>query len=350
MQKNDVRIDAKGKRMYIKATNIRFRQNDKETELNCLSISAAAYRLWINKAKKNKNKGAVQCFAASMADIEKALAPKKKVDLKKTLPEQYQEFVRLFEPKEADKLPPLRGRDIDHCIELEKVNGETPEAPYGPLYNMSRDELLVLRKTLTEYLDKGFIRVSNSSAASPILFARKPGGGLRFCVDYRALNKITRKDRYPLPLIHETLNNIAKAKYFIKLDIIAAFHKLRIAEGNEWLTAFRTRYELFEWLVTLFGMANASNTFQRYINWMLREYLDEFVSAYLDDILIYTNGSLKQHRQHVRSVLTKLQEAGLYVDINKSEFETQSTKYLGFIIEAGKGVRMDPEKVKVIQE
>ena len=98
---------------------------------------------------------------------------------------------------------------------------------------MSRDELLVLRKTLTEYLDKGFIRVSNSPAAAPVLFVRKPGGGLRFCVDYRGLNKITRKDRYPLPLIYETLRDIGKAKWFTKVDVITAFHKIRIAKGNE---------------------------------------------------------------------------------------------------------------------
>jgi hypothetical protein len=92
---------------------------------------------------------------------------------------------------------------------------------------MSRDELLVLRKTLNELLDKGFIRVSGSPTAAPVLFARKLGGGLRFCVDYRALNRLTRKDRYPLPLIQETLRNLAEAKWFTKLDVIAAFHQIR---------------------------------------------------------------------------------------------------------------------------
>src|SRR5436305_13121341 len=100
---------------------------------------------------------------------------------------------------------------------------------------MSRDELLVLQKTLNDLLDKGFIRASNSPAASPILFAKKPGGGLRLCVDYRALNALTKKDRYPLPLIQETLNNVAKAKWFTKLDVNAAFYKIRIREGDEWL-------------------------------------------------------------------------------------------------------------------
>jgi hypothetical protein len=118
----------------------------------------------------------------------------------------------MFDRTEADKLPPRRGTGIDHKIELQKVDGKDPEVPWGPLYNMSRDELLVLRKTLTELLDKQFIRVSNSPAAAPVLFVRKPGGGLRFCVDYRGLNKITRKDRYPLPLIYKTLRNIGQAK------------------------------------------------------------------------------------------------------------------------------------------
>jgi Reverse transcriptase (RNA-dependent DNA polymerase) len=167
---------------------------------------------------------------------------------------------------------------------------------------MSREELLLLRKTLTEYLDKGFIRVSNSPASAPVLFARKPGGGLRFCCDYRALNKLTKKDRYPLPLIYETLERIGKARWFTKLDVIAAFHKIRIAEGDEWLTAFRTRFGLFEWLVTPFGLANTPSIFQRYVNWTLRDFLDDFASAYIDDILVFSAGSLKEHREHVRKV------------------------------------------------
>ena len=98
---------------------------------------------------------------------------------------------------------------------------------------MSREELIVLRKTLTELLDKNFIRASSSSASAPVLFVRKPGGGLRFCVDYRGLNAITRKDRYLLPLINETLRSLSKAKWFIKLDVISAFHKIWVREGDE---------------------------------------------------------------------------------------------------------------------
>jgi hypothetical protein len=322
---------------------------DSKPFLDLVPISAEAFALW-NRYKRRKS--GVEIFAASMADIEKALKVKKYTDPRIKLPDHYHEFLEVFDRKKADTLPQLRGSSVDHKIELipSDEKGNKVEPPWGRLYSMSREELLVLRKTLTELLDKGFIRVSNSPAAAPVLFVKKPGGGLRFCCDYRALNKLTKKDRYPLPLINETLERIGKARWFTKLDVIAAFHKIRIAEGDEWLTAFRTRYGLYEWLVTPFGLANAPSTFQRYINWTLRDFLDEFASAYMDDILVFSSGGLSEHRKHVKQVLQRLKDAGLQLDIDKCEFEVQSTKYLGFIIEAGKGIRMDPDKVRAIVE
>ena len=345
-------LDAEKSECLLRSTQVTVKNQAHilESSYDHVHVSAVAFTALSRRAKKKKQDENLQIFAASMKDIEKALRPKTTTDPRTKLPIQYHEFLDVFDKKEADKLPPIRGNSVDHKIELIQQDGKKAEAPWGPLYNMSRDELLVLRKTLTEYLDKGFIRVSNSPAAAPVLFVRKPGGGLRFCVDYRGLNKITRKDRYPLPLIQETLRNAGKAKWYTKLDVVAAFHKIRIAEGDEWMTAFRTRYGLYEWMVTPFGLANAPSTFQRYINWALRDFLDDFCSAYVDDILIYTDGSLKQHRRHVRQVLERLRAAGLQVDIDKCEFETKSTKYLGFILEAGKGIRMDPEKIQAIEE
>jgi len=116
------------------------------------------------------------------------------------------------------------------------------------------------------------------------------------------------------------------------------------------MTAFCTRFGSYEWLVTPFGLANAPSTFQRYINWALREFLDDFASAYLDDVLIFTEGSVQKHHKHVRQVIERLQEAGLNLELSKCEFDVQRTKYLGFILEAGKGISMDPEKVQAIQE
>ena len=314
-----------------------------------MPISAEAFSLWRRQQKKDKR---IEIFAVSLKDIDKALRPKPPpTDPSTKLPHHYHEFLDVFDRKEAETLPPLRGKGIDHSIKrVEDAAGKEVDPPWGPLYNSSREELLLLRKTLNEYLDKGFIQVSNSPASAPILFARKPNGGLRFCCDYRALNKITKKDRYPLPLIQETLDRIGKARWFTKLDVITAFHRIRIAEGDEWLTAFRTRFGLFEWLVMPFGLANAPSTFQRYINWTLRDFLDDFCSAYLDDILIFSSGTLQEHRDHVKKVLERLRAAGLQIDIDKCDFEVQSTKYLGFIIEAGKGIRTDPEKVKAILE
>jgi hypothetical protein len=316
-------------------------------QVNCASVSASSFGCLMRKSRRGDP---ITIFAASIADIDKMLKPKVTINPEEKLPKEHHRYLKLFSRILAERLPAHRP-GIDHKITLEKTpDGKEPDLPWGPLYSMSRGELLVLRKTLTELLDKNFIRTSSSPASAPVLFAKKPGGGLRFCVDYRALNALTQKDRYPIPLIKETLNSLSKAKWFTKLDIIAAFHKIRIAEGEEWKTAFRTRYGLFEWLVTPFGLTGAPATFQRYINWVLREYLDEFCSAYIDDILIYSSGSLSDHREKVQKVFQRLQEAGLQLDIAKCEFDVKRVRYLGFVIEAGVGISMEPEKVKAIME
>ena len=178
------------------------------------------------------------------------------------LPKAHRHIARIFDPKTAARMPPLRGPKTDYRIKLEKdKDRKEKELPQGPLYNISRGELLVLRKELISLLNKGQIRASSSPAASLVLFAKKLGGGLRFCVDYRALNAITKKDRYPLLLIQETFNNIAKAKQFTKINVLAAFYKIRINAGDEQKTAFCTRFGLYKWLVTPFSMANAPSTF-----------------------------------------------------------------------------------------
>jgi hypothetical protein len=333
--------------LVIQSSGIKINIDASRKDMDCRHVSAVAF----TRLAKGKYYRTAGVFAASMADINRALAVTKKEILKPRLPLELQQYAAVFERKLAEVLPPLRGSGVDHKIELiPDQDGRQPDLPFGPLYRMSREELLVLRKTLTEHLDKGFIRVSSSPAAAPVLFVKKGNGGLRFCCDYRALNRLTKKDRYPLPLIRETLAGISKAKWYTKLDIISAFHNIRIAEGDEWKTAFRTRYGLFEWLVTPFGLTNAPSTFQKYINWALREYLDVFCSAYVDDILIYSDGTREEHIGHVKKVLQRLEEAGLRADIDKSEFFVKKTKYLGFIIEVGEGIRMDPRKVQAIQE
>ncbi|TKA72817.1 hypothetical protein B0A49_05481 [Cryomyces minteri] len=281
-------------------------------------------------------------FSASMRDIEKALSPREVTDPATKVPEEYHDLLDVFSRHDADTLPARRA--YNHKIKLQ----EGKEPTFGPLYGMSQDELRVLKKYLDDNLKKGFIRASSSPAASPVLFVKKPGGGLRFSVDYRALNAITVNDRYPLPLIKETLDRMSKAVIFSKLDVIDAFNRLRIAENEEWKTAFRTRYGLFEYLVLPFGLANAPSSFQHYINDTLHEYLDIFCTAYVDDVLVYSN-SVEEHRKHGRLVLEALYKAGLQLDVNKLEFHVTEVLYPGLIIST-KRIRMDPKKVSTIRD
>ena len=257
------------------------------------------------------------------------------------LPQVYHKMVDVFMKSNADELAPHRKED--HEINL--VPGAVP--PYERNYRpMSEKELEAVKKYIDEHLAKGFIRPSSSAASSPVLLARKPGGGLRFCVDYRGLNALTIKNRYPIPLLNETLGKLSNAKIFTKLDIIHAFNRMRIKEGHEWLTAFNTRYGQFEYLVMPFGLCNAPGTFQSYINNAVREYLDVFCTAYLDDILIYSENE-KDHDEQVLKVLLVMREKGLQLDIDKCEFGVTKIKYLGLIIST-EGISMDPEKVEAI--
>ena len=164
-------------------------------------------------------------YSVFLRDIEQALKPKAKTNPATVLPEHYKEFLKIFSHEEANKLPLHRPR-VDHTIKMQP--GTQP--PAGSLYNMSKDKFQVLKKYLEENLSKGFIWASSSPAAAPVLSVKKPGRGLWFCVDYRDLNALTVKNKYSLPLIRETLDRLCKAVYFTKLNIVAAFNKICMAE------------------------------------------------------------------------------------------------------------------------
>ena len=250
----------------------------------------------------------VQIFSVSLADIQKALTQKEYRDLAQYALDWLMPLIHAFNRQDAKTLQPHR-KEIDH--EINFVEGKTNDGILAMLlYQMSKDQLLVLCKTLTELLENGFIRVSNLPAAAPVIFVKKPGGGLRFCVDYHRLNKISRKDSYPIPRIDETLTTIATAKYISKVDVISAFHWIRIKDGDEWKTAFNTRFGLYEWLVTPFGLTGAPATFQRYINWVLYDELDICCSAYIDDVVIY-NDTQTEHRSVVLRIIRKLADVEL---------------------------------------
>lgn len=258
------------------------------------------------------------------------------------LPPQYYQFSKVFSEKEANKLPPHRSFDC----KIDLIEGKEP--PYGPIYQLTETELQLLRDYIESNLAKGFIRPSTSPAGAPVLFVPKPGGGLRLCVDYRGLNKITIKNRYPLPLISELLDRLRSAKIFTKIDLRSAYNLVRIREGDEYKTAFRTRYGHFEYLVMPFGLTNAPAAFQSGINEIFYDCLDKFVVIYLDDILIFSNNE-EQHEEHVKLVLQRLQDHGLYAKLEKCEFHQTSISYLGYVISPD-GISMDKSKVSAIND
>ncbi|KAH0610200.1 uncharacterized protein H6S33_011727 [Morchella sextelata] len=263
---------------------------------------------------------------------------KSTIDIEQLVPKEFHHRLHMFKEYDASILPPHRS---SHDIEIVLEEGKRP--PYGPIYGLSQIELKALREYLDENLPKGFIRASESPAGAPILFVKKSDGTLRLCVDYRGLNAITIKNRYPLPLLKETLAKLSRAQYYTKLDLRWGYNQIRIAEGDEWKTAFRTRYGHFEYTVMPFGLANAPAIFQHWINDILRPYLDQFVTAYLDDILIYSE-TLSEHKEHIQKVLKVLDENHVHLKPEKCEFMVQETKYLGLILTPN-GNRMDPEKV-----
>lgn len=277
--------------------------------------------------------------------LEKAKEKEAKGELPNDLahiPRQYRRYKKLYKAT-LDSGLPLHSQ-WDHSIEL--VDGKLPRT--YKIYNLNEKELKALREWLDEQLEKGYIRVSNSSAGYPVMFVPKKNGKLRLVIDYRQLNEITIKDRTPLPLISEIRDRLATAKWFTALDLKGAYNLIRIKKGDEWKTAFITRYGLFECLVMPFGLTNAPGTFQRMINEVLAQYIDRFVIVYLDDILIYSD-TLEEHEQHVHQVLQTLQDANLLVEPEKCQFHVQEVNFLGHIITPGQ-IRMDPAKVAAIRD
>ena len=253
----------------------------------------------------------------------------------------YDEYKDIFAdmPKH---LPP--NREHDHDIEL--LPGSQP--PSKSPYRMSLTELDELRKQLDKLLESGFIRPSRSPFGAPVLFVKKKDGSMRLCIDYRLLNNITIKNKYPLPRIDELLNRLSGARYFSKLDLQSGYHQIRIKDADIHKTAFRTRYGSFEWLVLPFGLTNAPSTFMAMMQDILRDHLDKYCISLLDDIMIYSN-TLEEHEQHLRRIMDTLREHKLYVKQSKCELFKTSIEFLGFTINRD-GLAMSSDKVSAILE
>ncbi|CAL2250755.1 unnamed protein product [Prunus armeniaca] len=249
------------------------------------------------------------------------------------------EFPDVF-PDDLPGLPPER--EIEFTIELLPSTNPIYLTPY----RMAPAELRELKTQLQELVDMGFIRPSVSPWGAPVLFVRKKDGTMRLCIDYRQLNKVTVRNRYPLPRIDDLFDQLKDAKYFSKIDLRSGYHQLRIREEDVPKTAFRTRYGHYEFLVMPFGLTNAPAAFMDLMNRVFRPYLDHFVIVFIDDILVYSK-TLEGHKKHLRLVLRTLRRKQLYAKFSKCQFWLDRVVFLGHVIST-EGIYVDPQKVEAI--
>ncbi|GBG83881.1 hypothetical protein CBR_g37750 [Chara braunii] len=235
-------------------------------------------------------------------------------------------------------------RQTQHRIEL--LPGAVP--PKGRIFRMSPVELEELRRQLETLTSKGWIKPSTSEFGAPVLFVPKGNGEFRMCIDYKGLNKITRKSTEPLPRIDDLLDMVQGCTIFSKIDLKSGYHQIEMAEGDVHKTAFKTRYDTYEYLVMPFGLCNAPDTFQTEMHCILRPYLDRFVVLYLDDILVFSR-SVEEHAQHLALVIQALHEAQYKINRDKSSFGVTSVTYLGHVI-SGEGLAPEATKVVAIQD
>ncbi|KAL0536800.1 hypothetical protein IC582_025762 [Cucumis melo] len=243
-------------------------------------------------------------------------------------------------PEELPGLPPHR--EVEFAIELEPGTVPISRAPY----RMAPAELKELKVQLQELLDKGFIRPSVSPWGAPVLFVKKKDGSMRLCIDYRELNKVTVKNRYPLPRIDDLFDQLQGATVFSKIDLRSGYHQLRIKDEDVPKTAFRSRYGHYEFIVMSFGLTNAPVVFMDLMNRVFREFLDTFVIVFIDDILIYSKTET-EHEEHLRMVLQILRDNKLYAKFSKCEFWLKQVSFLGHVVSKA-GVSVDPAKIEAV--
>ncbi|KAI3672437.1 hypothetical protein L6452_38525 [Arctium lappa] len=245
-------------------------------------------------------------------------------------------------PEDLTALPP--DRQVEFRIDL--MSGAAPIARVP--YHLASSEMKEMMTQLQELLDKGFIRPSTSPWGAPVLFVKKKDGSMRMCINYRELNKVTVKNKYPLPRIDDLFDQLQGASYFSKIDLRSGYHQLKVREEDVPKTAFRMRYGHFEFLVMPFGLTNAPATFMGLINRVCSPFLDKCVIVFIDDILIYSQ-SMSDHEEHLQSVLELLKLEKLYAKFSKCEFWLREVQFLGHVVSED-GIKVDPTKITAIKE
>ncbi|GJU17527.1 putative reverse transcriptase domain-containing protein [Tanacetum coccineum] len=303
-------------------------RNKRGTRLNIISCT---------KAQKYVLQGC-HVFLAHITVKETGDKSKKKqlqdVPIVKNFPEVF--------PEDLPGLPPTR--QVEFHIDLVPGAAPVARAPY----RLAPSEMKELADQLQELSDKGFIRPSSSPWGAPVLFVKKKDGSLRMCIDYRELNKLTVKNRYPLPRIDDLFDQLQGSSVYSKIDLRSGYHQLRVREEDISKTAFRTRYGHYEFQVMPFGLTNAPAVFMDLMNRVCKPYLDKFVIVFIDDILIYSKNK-QEHEEHLKIILELLKKEELYAKFSKCEFWIPKVQFLGHVID-NKGIHVDPAKIESVKD
>lgn len=344
--KNEVKEDEVKQIGFLGATRL-LNGKAKAPKPKQFSLKSRVRRVKLKSLKQQANRSESQKLNAVVIEerVEEDLIQKKEgavVTLVGPAKEIVEEFKDLFPEDLPRRLPPKR--EVDHKIEL--IPGQTP--PSRAPYRMSPKEMKELKLQLDDNLARGFIRPSKSPYGAPILFVPKKSGESRMCVDYRALNRITVKNKYPLPRTEDLFDQLRGARVFSKIDLRSGYNQIRIHEDDIQKTAFRSRYGHFEWLVMPFGLTNAPATFMYLMQKIFHHLLDVCVVVFLDDILIYSKNQ-QEHEQHLKEVLRILRRNQLYAKLSKCELFQDQVVFLGHVVSA-KGISMEQDKIKAIED